>query len=195
MRTAKCPLKAFGTGRKLVVLALGAHGTLQLTVRVAFALGVAFVVFLFTFTQRDFALDQVLLPVNGKGHAGIAFLLNRAGELFELALVQQQFSGACRVSDDVRAGSLERRDVATHQPGLAILEQHVTVDQLYLGGTQAFYFPASQDQTGLELVFDEVIVTRLFILRDGPCRVFLELSHRGRIIGSCINVGYGKARA
>src|SRR5471030_204030 len=81
--------------------------------------------------------------------------------------------------------------MAAHQPRLAILEQHITVDQLQLVRTQTLYFPASQDQTGLELVFDEVIVTRLFILRDGPCGVFLELSHRGRIIGSRCVVGYG----
>lgn len=82
--------------------------------------------------------------------------------------------------------------MATHQPCLAVLEQHVTVHQLHLVGTQAFYFPASQDQTGLELVFDEVIVTRLFILRDGPCGMFLELSHRRRIIGTRRVVGYGE---
>lgn len=83
--------------------------------------------------------------------------------------------------------------MATKQPGLAILEQHITVDQLCLARTQTFYFPAGQDQTSLETVFDEVIVTRLFILRDGPCWVFLLLSHRGGIIGSCTLVGYGEA--
>jgi hypothetical protein len=40
-------------------------------------------------------------------------------------------------------------------------------------------------------VFDEVIVTRFFILRDGPCGMFLELSHRRRIIGINLRLRYG----
>ncbi len=44
--------------RELVFLALGAHGTLEFTVRIAFALGVTLVVFLLAFTQRNFALDR-----------------------------------------------------------------------------------------------------------------------------------------
>jgi hypothetical protein len=35
-------------------------------------------------------------------------------------------------------------------------------------------------------VFDEVIVSRLFVLRDGPGRMFLLFSHRGGIIGKSL---------
>ena len=85
--------------------------------------------------------------------------------------------------------------MAAEQPCFTILEQHIAVDQLCLACTQTFYFPAGQDQTSLEPMFDEVIVSRFFILRDGPCRVFLLFSHRGGIIGSCEPVGYGHLRA
>ncbi|MNM98727.1 hypothetical protein D3C81_1112650 [compost metagenome] len=93
----------------------------------------------------------------------------------------------------MRTGGRQRRDMAAHQPGLAIFEHHVTVGQVRLAGTQTFYFPTGQDQSGLELVLDEVIVSRLFILRDGPCRMFRLFSHRGGIIGSRCVVGYGVA--
>lgn len=43
--------------RRLVFLALVAHGPLQFAVGVALALGVAFVVLLFALAQCDFALD------------------------------------------------------------------------------------------------------------------------------------------
>ena len=77
------------------------------------------------------------------------------------------------VGDDVGAGRGQGGEVATHQPGFAVLEQHVAVHQLRLAGTQAFYFPTGQDQASLETVFDEVIVSRFLVLRDGPCRMFL----------------------
>lgn len=94
----------------------------------------------------------------------------------ELALVQQQLAGADGVGDDVGAGSGQRGDVAAEQPGFTVLEQHVTVNEVSLASSQAFYFPAGQDQPGLELVFDEVIVSRFFILRDGPGRMFFCLA-------------------
>ena len=120
-------------------------------------------------------------------------MLHGGGQLVQLAPVEQQLAGAGRVSDDVGAGGHQGRNVTAEQPGFAILEQHVTVDQLQLARPQTFYFPAGQDQTSLEPMFDEVIVSRLFILRDGPCWVFLLFSHRGGIIGSCTRVGYGVA--
>ena len=77
-------------------------------------------------------------------------------------------------------------DVAAEQPGLTVLEQHVAVHEVRLAGSQAFYFPTGQDQPGLELVFDEVIVSRFFVLRDGPGRMFLLFSHRAGIIGKTV---------
>ncbi|MNI33506.1 hypothetical protein D3C73_874610 [compost metagenome] len=135
----------------------------------------------------------MLAPVPGQAHAGVTLLLHGSGQLFQFAPVEQQLAGAHRVGDDVGAGGRQGRDVAAEQPGFAILEQYVTVNQLQLACPQTFYFPAGQDQTSLELVLDEVIVSRLFILRDGPCWVFLLFSHRGGIIGSCTRVGYGVA--
>ena len=78
-----------GSASNSVVLTLAPNRTLQLAVRVALTLGMALVVFLLAFAQRDFALDQMRFPVNGKGYAGIAFLLDRRVELFELSVVEQ----------------------------------------------------------------------------------------------------------
>ncbi len=97
-----------GSFQSLIILAFTAHSALQLTIRITLAFGVALVVFLLAFAQSYFALDQVLLPVKGKSHAGIAFLLHRRGELFKLALVEQEFTGTCRVSDDVSTGCRQR---------------------------------------------------------------------------------------
>ena len=155
----------------------------------------ALVVFLLAFTQGNFALDQVLAPVNREADAGVTLLLYRGKQLFKLALVEQQFAAARGVGNNVRAGGRQRGDVAAEQPGFTVLEKHIAIDQLCFACTQTFYFPAGQDQTSLEPMFDEVIVSRLFILRDGPCGVFLLFSHRGGIIGSCEQVGYGHLRA
>jgi len=100
----------------------------------------------------------VLLPVQRQRYAGVAFLLYGAEQLAQLALVQQQLAGAGRVGNDVCAGAGQRRDVRTHQPGFAILEQDVAVDQLSLAGAHALHFPAGQDEARLEFLFDEVVV-------------------------------------
>ncbi len=77
------------------------------------------VVFLLAFTQGNFALDQVLAPVKREADAGVTLLLHRGKQLFQLALVKQQFAAARRVGNDVGAGCRQGGDLAAKQPGFA----------------------------------------------------------------------------
>lgn len=117
-----------------VFFAFVANGSLQFSVGISLALGVAFVVFLLAFTQGDLAFDEVVFPIQAQGYAGITFLLHGAEQLAQFALVQKQLPGSSRVGDDVRAGGGQRRNVATDQPSFTIFEQHVAVDQLGFAG-------------------------------------------------------------
>lgn len=56
-----------------------AHQALLLALPVAFLDGFALVMVCLALGEGYFALDHVLLPVQGQGHAGIALGLNRAG--------------------------------------------------------------------------------------------------------------------
>ena len=62
------------------------------------------------------------------------------------------------------------------QEQLAILDDDVAFLQLSGTGTQAFYLPSFQNETGLEFLFDEVIVPRFLVAGDTVC-VFATLCH------------------
>lgn len=134
----------------------------------------------------------MLLPVDRKGHAGVAFLLHGGGKLLQFPPVKQQLARAQWVGDHVGASGGQRCDMATYKPGLVVLQQNIAVDQLGFAGAQTFNFPASQNQTCFEFMFDEVVVTGFLVLGNGALRVFLLLGHRGAIIGSRGPRGYGK---
>ena len=62
------------------------------------------------------------------------------------------------------------------QEQLAVSDDDVAFLQLSGTGTQAFYLPSFQNETGLEFLFDEVIVPRFLVAGDTVC-VFATLSH------------------
>ena len=85
---------------------------MQFAIGVALLLGVALVVFLLAFAQADLALDQVLLPVDRQGHAGVALLLHGAGQLLQLATVEQQLADLSTKHAEAESRAL-RADIAS----------------------------------------------------------------------------------
>src|SRR3569832_2950637 len=72
---------------------------------------------------------------------------------------------------DVGGGSGEGGDGRAQQPGLAVFDDDVALGEVGASRAKALYFPAFQDETGLETVFDEVIVAGLFVVGVGVCGV------------------------
>ena len=55
---------------------------------------------------------------------------------------------------DVAGGSGQGRYMGAEQPGLAVLDEHITLGELHPAIAQAFHFPALQDQTTLVEILD-----------------------------------------
>jgi len=66
--------------------------------------------------------------------------------------------------------------MGANQPGLIVAYVNVAFRQLCIARTQALYFPAFKHQSGLESVFDKVVVPRLAIHGDNvACWLFFGL--------------------
>ena len=60
----------------------------------------------------------------------------------------------------------QRYKLRPEQPGFAVLDLDVAVDELYFLCAQAFHFPAEQRDAGLEFVFKEIIVGSFLVADD-----------------------------
>jgi hypothetical protein len=125
----------------------------------------AFVVELFTAREAQLDLGAAVLEIELERYQGKAALLGLAREPFDLALMQQQLSGAGRlVIELIRPGV--GADVGVDQERLAFLHARVAVGQVGLAVTQRFYFAAHQNQTGFIGLVDEVIMACLPVDAD-----------------------------
>lgn len=129
----------------------------------------------FTLCDADLQFRHAFLPIQGCRHQGIALALDQADQFIQLAAMQQQFAGADGVRVDMGGGSAEGHDMGAEQERLAILDGDVTLFDLNPPLTQALHFPALQGDAGFVAFFDEIVVPRLFIERDGgaPLGFFL----------------------
>ena len=160
-----------------------AEQALLLSLPVALFFALAFVVFGLALGQADFAFDQVVFPVHGGAHAGIAFLLDRGSQSVYLPALEQQFAGASGIGDDVGGGGFQRLDVDADEPGFAVLEQHVAVGQLDLALAQTFDFPTLQGDTRFKALAYRVVVAGALVEDDGVrSRFFLGCLGHGAII-------------
>src|SRR3546814_16400922 len=101
------------------VLVVLAQRALFLSRPIPFLRRLALVVRLLALGQRQFGLDLVALPVQRRGHEGVAVALDAANQLVALAPVPQQPAGAAVVGDDVAGGGDQRRDLGAEQEQLA----------------------------------------------------------------------------
>src|SRR3546814_6820125 len=125
--------------------------------------------------QRQFGLDLVALPVQRRGHAGVAVALDAANQLVDLAPVQQQLAGAAVVGDDVAGGGDQRRDLGAEQEQLAAAHNRVALGDVGAAGADRLQLPALQRETGLETLLEVVLVARALVQRHGAAAVCLIL--------------------
>ena len=80
------------------------HQALLLAAPVAIFIVVALVIGGLAFGQSYLAFNKMSLPVERCTHTGMSFLINTILELFKLAVVEQQLSGASWLGDIMGRG-------------------------------------------------------------------------------------------
>src|SRR3546814_3523377 len=110
--------------------------------------------------QRQFGLDLVALPVQRRGHEGVAVALDAANQLVDLAPVQQQLAGAAVVGDDVAGGGDQRRDLGAEQEQLATAHNRVALGDVGAVGADRLQLPALQSETGLATIIEVLPLER-----------------------------------
>ncbi len=68
--------------------------------------------------------------------------------------------------------------MGAEQPGLAILQQHVSLLQLQPAGTQGLDLPSLEGNAGFIALVNEIVVPRPAVFGDAPRAVFLLPGHR-----------------
>ncbi|MNY54696.1 hypothetical protein D3C86_1905930 [compost metagenome] len=80
--------------------------------------------------------------------------------------MQQQLLGAGGIGAHVGRGGSQRIDLAADQVQLAVLDDHIAVGQLDLAFAQCLDFPAVQHHARFVALFEEVVVSRFFVVGD-----------------------------
>jgi coenzyme Q-binding protein COQ10 len=96
----------------------------------------------------------------------VPFAFHETRQTVYLAAVEQQLAQSFRVGRHVCRHGVERRHVRAQQPRFAFAQDHVAVRELSFSGAHALDFPALEGNAGLEAILDEVVETRLPILRN-----------------------------
>src|SRR5690606_35159473 len=143
---------------------------------VAVARGLALVVGLLALGQGQLDLDLVALPVHRGRHQGVAFALDPADQIVDLAPVQQQLAGPLGVGDHVGRGLGERGDLGAEQVEFGVADHGVGLADAGAAGADGLELPALQRDPGLEPLFEVVVVARAPVQGDGPVAVCLILS-------------------
>ena len=122
----------------------------------AFPFSLAFVPLLFACGDGKFAFDAAVAEVEPNGDKRRALSLGGGGELFDLAMMQQQFSRAQALvihGVAVREGA----DVGVQEEGLAVLEQAIGVLEVGLAFANGLDFGTAQGDATLVAVAEEVV--------------------------------------
>src|ERR1044072_560572 len=137
-----------------------------LAVPVALLLALALVVQLLALGERELDLGAALVvEIELQRHQGHAVALDRADQLVDLALVQQQFARTLRRV--IEAPGLQIfGDVGIDQPDLAAPRVGIGFGDRGLAGAQRLHLAAGERDAGLELLADLVVETRLAVLGD-----------------------------
>src|ERR1044072_1079079 len=137
-----------------------------LALPVALLLGLALVVQLLAARQREFDLGAALLvEIELERHERHSLALDRADQLVDLALMQQQLARA--LGRVIEAPGLQIfHDVRVDQPDLAAARIGIGLRDRRLADAQRFHLAAGQRDAGLELLADLVIETALAVLGD-----------------------------
>src|SRR5881394_350932 len=133
-------------------------------VPVAVFLARALVVLLLAFREPERELRAALAPIQLERDERVALALDEPREAIDLAPVHQQLANA-------RGRRAQRRDVRAVQPRFAAAHHHEAIDELRFARAEALHFPALERKSGFVAFLDEVVETRLFVLRDRARRL------------------------
>lgn len=106
---------------------LAAHDPGFLPLPVAGLFRGALVVELLADYECQLALHHMAFPVELQGDAGMPFVLGARKYFGDLFLVEQQLARTIRLGDLMGAGRVQGGEVRTQQPGLAILDQDISI--------------------------------------------------------------------
>ena len=137
--------------------------------------------------KRDLDLRAAVLEVRRKGHQGERPVLGLAGQVVDLAFVQQELASPVRVEHAEAAGVPVGRHVHAVQPYLAVLGPGERVPQLHLALPEGLDLAADQHDPGLVGVQDVVFMACPAVLGHQRPSVDLLRSHRP-IKGSFVGV-------
>src|SRR5437763_7006287 len=120
-------------------------------------------------TYSQLQLDAPLLLVQLQGNERHAGFPRLPGQVPDLAAVEQELPRPGRLVV-VAVALIVGGDVRVVQPRLAPLDPGVPLPQLDLAGSDRLHFRAGQDQPGLHVFQDVVIVERLAVGRENLVR-------------------------
>lgn len=146
------------------------HEPVALALPVSIAGGFALVVLLLASCQRKVELDESILVVQVEWYQGVTALLNPADKFVDFLGAKQKLARAGWIRPDVRRCSRKRADMHPDDVQLAIANNDVALLDLHPSGANSLNLPAFENQTGLEAVFDEVVVKRFAIIDNAHLR-------------------------
>jgi len=81
--------------------------------------------------------------------------------------MQQQLSRALRIGHHVGRSACQWGNVGADEPGFAVAQQNVAVDQLGLARANALDLPTLQGESGLESLLEVVVMLSALVEGDG----------------------------
>ncbi len=135
---------------------------MRVTLDVAIAHGVAFVVELLALGEAELNFSPAVFEVHLEGHEGEASLAQLDSDTSELLLVQQELSFA-QGFVVVVAGVGVGRDVAVEQKEFAAADLAVRIPEVGAPLAERLDLATSEDEARLEAIFDEIVSERLAV--------------------------------
>lgn len=133
---------------------------------------------LLAFRQSDFDLGTPVFPVQGKRHQGVTLAVDSANQLTDFLAMEEELSYSARLGVYMGRGSGKGGNLEIGDKGLASFYKDVGVTQLYPACAQAFDFPALERHSGLEAVFDKIVVAGFLVECDGAAVMGFLLGHQ-----------------
>src|SRR5471032_3412444 len=163
-RTISSSVRGMSTSSSDVISATSRHEARTLALPVAVLECLALVVRLLALRERDLDLGAALaVEIDLQRHDRAALALDRADQLADLGLVQQQLARPLGLVVVAVARRI-KRNVGVDQPRLAALLGDIRLGDRAAAAAQRLHLCARQLQARLEGLFDEVVEPRFAVL-------------------------------
>lgn len=127
---------------------------------------ISLIMLLLAAREADFYFDVGPFPVHIERNTCVPFLTQRTMDRGQLFFMQQQFSTASWVGNDMRRCRLERCNLRIQQVGFTFSDNDVRVGEVCFACANRLHLPAVQLQTGFKGFVDMVIKPCPFIGGD-----------------------------